>query len=325
MEQNRMLRVPPPYQFLLHDLLDVHRYATDRGSLNSLFMAHLQASEHPRFLRLIDLHVGGPLDRAEFVTLRVLLREKYGDCGIKELSAAVDAVAHVQHLPPSHVWQFTVSEMVTALREDVPVRVRAESLDGAKPTPPPINPEMEALLSLRRVGQVWHMCYHDEQADFPVKGNQFLGWLAKLLAQPNKNLTVAELWGDPKGKITADARLGGERAKDKESLQKIWSEIQDIDAIAEEKGWTDGLTEQKNRLLKEVARCSARKRLRTGVGNSYNNITTQKRQFLAKLKKDMPRLAAHLRSCLQSSADDLSLSYQPPAGTPIWIIKNPSA
>jgi hypothetical protein len=180
-------------------------------------------------------------------------------------------------------------------------------------------------MSLRRVGEVWHLRYQGENADFPVKGNQFLGWLAKLLAKPGHAWTVAELRGDPEGKLKADALLGGERAKDKEGLQKIHERIQEIDEITGETGGSEGLEDERAKLLRQVETHSARERVGSSAGKAYNNITTQKRQFLGRLQEKMPELAAHLRACIIPSAEGYTISYRPPARTPRWQVDNPSA
>jgi hypothetical protein len=180
-------------------------------------------------------------------------------------------------------------------------------------------------MSLRRVGKAWRLRYQGETADFSVGDNQFLGWLAKLLSKPNHPWTVAELLGDPDGKLKADASLGGEWAKDKKTLRAIYERIEDINAITEETGGTEALEQEKQQLLREVEGHSATERMEAGVGKVYNNITTQKRQFLKKLAKDMPQLTALLKACIIPSGGDYTLSYRPPAGTPGWHIENPPA
>jgi hypothetical protein len=180
-------------------------------------------------------------------------------------------------------------------------------------------------MSLRRVGEVWHLRFQGENADFPVRGNRFLGWLAKLLAKPDHAWTVGELNGDPDGKVKADALLGGEYEKDKEALRKIRERIEDIDAMIEETGGSEKLEEDRAELLRHLERHSARKRMGSRVGKAYNNITTQKRMFLEKLEGKMPKLATHLQACIVPSGRDYTISYRPPAGTPRWQVENPPA
>jgi hypothetical protein len=177
-----------------------------------------------------------------------------------------------------------------------------------------------AGMYLRRVGDVWHLRFQDESGDFPVRGNKFIGWLAKLLAMPGHAWTVAELYGDPEGKLAADASLGGQAAKDTEALQAIQKRIDDIDAITQETGGSEELEDERARLLRQVKRHSAKDRMSAAVTKAYNNFAAQKSQFLKKLKDNMPQLAAHLKASLQSSGTDYTISYRPPDGTPPWVV-----
>jgi hypothetical protein len=180
-----------------------------------------------------------------------------------------------------------------------------------------------AGMSICRVGEVWHLRYLSEEADFPVCGNKFLGWLAKLLAKPDYAWTIADLLGDPEGKLKADALLGGERAKDKDSLRTIWERIQEIDDTIGDAGGSEELESEKAKLLRQVEGHSSKERMTAAVAKAYKNITTQKRKFLQKLKKKMPQLSAHLKASLVPSGKDLTLSYRPAAGTARWRVEIP--
>ncbi len=140
---------------------------------------------------------------------------------------------------------------------------------------------------------------------------------------PDYAWTVAELLGDPDGKLKADASLGGMSTKDKEGLKTIWIRIMDIDALTEETGGTDALESEKDALLRDVEKYSARDRMEASVSKAYNNITTQKRQFLKKLMPEMPCLAAHLLACVIQTGNDYTISYKPPTGSPCWHVENP--
>jgi hypothetical protein len=197
--------------------------------------------------------------------------------------------------------------------------LRVHSRKGKRPLP-----SSESCFSLRRVGEVWHLRFSEEGSDFPVKGNKFLGWLAKLLAKPNHAWSMAELLGDPKGKLKADAHLGGEYAKDLESLRKIKERIDEIDETTSRTGGSERLEKERDQLLLQVRRHSARERMPAAVTKPYNNFAVQKSQFLVKLQQDMPQLAAHLKACLVPSASDYTISYRLPAGTPLWDVENPT-
>src|SRR5262249_46338230 len=59
-------------------------------------------------------------------------------------------------------------------------RVASARKDPAAPRKE-VPPDPETPLSLRRTGEMWSIRYHDEACNFSVKGNQFIGWLAKLV------------------------------------------------------------------------------------------------------------------------------------------------
>jgi hypothetical protein len=182
------------------------------------------------------------------------------------------------------------------------------------------------VMSLRRVGKNWRLRYpNDQDGDFPVKDHKFLGWLAKLLSKPGYPWTVAELYGDPEGKIKADAALGGERARDWEYLRRIWDRIQEIDITTQTTGGSAELAAERGDLLQQVRGHSATELMEAEVRKAYHNVTTQLRLFLKTLAREgMPRLAAHLRTALKTSSDDCAISYRPPAGTPGWVVENPT-
>ena len=183
----------------------------------------------------------------------------------------------------------------------------------------------ESDMSLRRVGEVWHLRYRSEKADFPVAGNKFLGWLAKLLSNPDRSLTVAELLGDAESRLAADARLGGARMTDEDGLRALRTRVEDIDTISEQTGGSEELDSEKEEILRQLRERPAARRMGASVKKAYDNITTQKRKFLQKLKPAMPQLADHLKGSLVPHANDYTISYRPPRGTPRWQVENPSA
>jgi hypothetical protein len=220
-------------------------------------------------------------------------------------------------IPPQHHHRYEnyPQVAVTALRE---LRDWLE-----RPQQKVADPDQEN--SIRLVGEVWHLRYFREKADFPVRGNKFLDWLARLLEKPNHAWTVAELLGDPDDKLKADALLGGERVMDEKGLRAIRKRIEEIDDITQETGGSEQLENEKAKLLRPVGIHPERERVEAAVSKSYNNVTTQERQFLQKLEAMMPQLAAHLKACIQPSGNDNTISYQPPVATEPWIVENPSA
>jgi hypothetical protein len=170
--------------------------------------------------------------------------------------------------------------------------------------------------SIRLVGEVWHLHYQGESGDYPAKDNQALSWLAKLLAAPGRHLTVADLRGDPEGKLKADATARGERLTDTEGLRGIWTRLQGIDALSESTGGSATLEEERADLLRKVKEGEEGKQAQTSAGKAHHNTATQLRNLRKKLADKMPALAAHLDSTLDLAAPDFR--YNPPASTPAW-------
>jgi hypothetical protein len=181
----------------------------------------------------------------------------------------------------------------------------------------PAVPADESGNYLRRVAGVWHFGYEDEVGEYPARGNQCIGWLAKLFPAPNRPFSVADLRGDPDGKLTADAQLGEARATEIEALRSIHFELRQVEDIAEEVGWSKDLEAKKTDLLGRVKKFEANKKISGPLRKAHHNVAAQIREFLkANLAKDMPKLAAHLAASLQLNYPDVT--YQPPAGTPAW-------
>src|SRR5262249_7241206 len=146
--------------------------------------------------------------------------------------------------------------------------------------------------SIRRVGEAWHLRYQGEEGLYTAK---CAGWLAKLLATPNHSLTVADLLGDPEGKLAADALLGTERETDDNGLRAIRTRLAEITDIAEAAGWSEHLETEHADLLARLKPAKDGKRLRSPVQKAHHSSATQIRTLLhGKLAADMPQLAAHL-------------------------------
>jgi hypothetical protein len=204
----------------------------------------------------------------------------------------------------------------------------------------------EAIQSLRRVGQMWVLRYHDEQGNFPVNGNKFLGLLPLFFTRPNRDITIAELMIDPKRKIEADSKMGGDLVVDHETLNNIQQKINDIDKQLSDINQTmvacgvatEGLLERKQRLeadfkrlTEEMDRLSGKRRsgrsrsprMITAAGKAYQNILRQKNEFIKNKLTDMPRLQAHLSKCLLPNKGSYAFRYAPPWGEPGWHVASP--
>jgi hypothetical protein len=173
--------------------------------------------------------------------------------------------------------------------------------------------------SIRKTAEIWHLRYQGELGEYPAKGNQSIGWLVKLLAYPNRSLSVADLLGDPEGKLATDARLGEERATSEEGIEAIKRRLEEIAGIMGETGGSESLEDEQAQLLRQLEAAGDGKQLSSPLRKAHHNIATQIRTFLKnKLAKDMPSLAAHLTASLRLDFPDVG--YYPPAATPAWKI-----
>jgi hypothetical protein len=279
-----------------------------------------------------------------YLGVRHYIRERFGAFDLAALERVVDWLVAVHGLSASQAESIPLAELLPLLRTGTGAATNGPANDekhnrepageatsettGASKGGGPAKQASDKNASnvLWRDGEVWHLHYCGEKGDFPVKGNKCLTWLVKLLSKPNYAWTVAALYGDPDGKLAADALLRGENEKDNETLRKIAERIEEIETFSEGTGGSETLEQEHATLLKELEQHTAHKRLDTPLHRAYNNISTQFRQFrLNKLAKVMPQLAAHLEASLKPDGSSFTLSYRPAAGTPNWIVDNPSA
>jgi hypothetical protein len=179
-----------------------------------------------------------------------------------------------------------------------------------------VNPPVPEF-SVRLIGEVWRVRYLNEEGLYPKTGNLCIAWLVKLLAVPNRALTVGKLRGDPEEKLAADATLGSEREADGDTLREIKKRLDDIEGVAGMTGWTESLEREKAALLAQLK--TASKTLTPQLGKEHHNIATQFRNFIReKLAEQMPQLAAHLKVYL--NLDFPEFAYRPPNPPPAWQI-----
>jgi hypothetical protein len=172
--------------------------------------------------------------------------------------------------------------------------------------------------SIRRQAKVWHLRYQGESGDYPSQGNKCLGWIAALVAKPNRSFPVAELVGDPEGKLAAGSRFAGEAETAPDGIRAMKARLDDVESYLE-LGGTEELAQEKAELLERIKRAEMGRVLSQGspVKRAHHNISSQIRNFVSKkLAKDMPRLAAHLKASLKLEFPDIA--YYPPATTPPW-------
>jgi hypothetical protein len=165
------------------------------------------------------------------------------------------------------------------------------------------------------VGEVWRIRYRVELGDYPARGSLCIAWLVKLLAAPNRQLSVPEMRGDPEGKLTADAMIGGEREADGATLIAIKQRLDEINDITAGSGGSEELEEEKSELLERLE--AATKPFKTALKGAHHNIATQLRTFTReRLPEQMPQLAAHLKASLKLDFPDFG--YYPPDPAPDW-------
>jgi hypothetical protein len=171
--------------------------------------------------------------------------------------------------------------------------------------------------SLRKVGNIWQVRYQGEAGDYPVKGHTALGLLARLLARPDRLLTVAELRGDPEGTLAADARLRGERETDPEGIAFIRRRLADIEETRAATGGNERLDSEEADLLARLEDAQGGRQVTTALARAHHAIASRLRTLLRDtLDTDMPKLAGHLRASLK--LEKPHVSYFPPPGTAPW-------
>jgi hypothetical protein len=179
-----------------------------------------------------------------------------------------------------------------------------------------LQADQPAESRIQREGGIWHLRFQGESGDYPVKGNKAIGWLAKLIAAPNRHLTVADLRGDAEGKLAGDAMLGTDVEMDREGITAIKRRLQEIADIIEETGGSETLEDERVRLLDQL-KGRRGKTLNSQLKRAHSNIATQLRNLIRKkLNQEMPRLAAHLLASLK--LDYPEFGYFPVDPSPNW-------
>lgn len=194
------------------------------------------------------------------------------------------------------------------------------SPQAATPLPAAVPDKEEAVeheYSVSLVGEIWHLRFGGESTQCARSGNQVLGWLPKLLTARNRLVTVADIRGDPDGRLAGDAKLLEQRETDTAGLRKIKDRLEDIDQL-DPAGTNESLQEEKTDLLQRLGAACEAKQFSSNLRSDHHNIATQIRSFIKKLKDSMPLLAAHLQASLK--LDYPNFGYFPPTGTPVWKI-----
>jgi hypothetical protein len=222
------------------------------------------------------------------------------------------------------VWRSYVHERNQLTREALTYLERISDVhhdEQSVTDEPRQNVILEQLAPVNRIqreGGMWHLRYQDESGDYPVRGNQSISWLAKLLAAPNRRLAVADLRGDPECMLAADAMLGTEPEMDPEGMALIRRRLQEIADITAETGGSESFQEEESRLLERLKQSPGAGVLKSQLRRDHANIATQLRNLRRKLKSDMPNLAAHLKAYLKLEFPEFG--YYPAHPSPDWHI-----
>jgi hypothetical protein len=148
------------------------------------------------------------------------------------------------------------------------------------------------------IGDRWEIRFGGERANYARAKS--LGWLQRILLQPDRMLKVADVIGDPEGLIEGDARLGDEPANEPEALAALHRRLDEINEEARpDRELSDRLKEEKKELLRQLKAGSNPKRT-SALCKNFHKIGSQIRTFIRhKLAQNMPALAAHLSASLK--------------------------
>lgn len=169
---------------------------------------------------------------------------------------------------------------------------------------------------LRLTGEVWELGYADERGKFPANGHKAIGWLARLLASPNRSLSVPDVLGDPDGKLAADAKLRDECLTDGDGIQAIKKRVREIDDLREITGGSDETDEEYADLLRQLDAADRDKKITSSLRKEHHRIEQRIRVFHKKLAGAMPKLFAHLTASLKLNYPEFG--YFPSSDSKSW-------
>jgi hypothetical protein len=140
--------------------------------------------------------------------------------------------------------------------------------------------------------ETWHLRHLGERGNYPAKGNQAITWLAKLLTRPGRAFSVAELCGDPDGKLAADGLLRGEAETTPEGVRAIMNRIAQLDDLTVGVGLSPSQQEEYADLLISLENAQGGKQIWSRLRKAHHNMASQIRHFIGKDK-----LQRTCRSC----------------------------
>jgi hypothetical protein len=195
------------------------------------------------------------------------------------------------------------------------------------PTGPHEEPRTEPTATMihagiRSDGAAWQVWYGQESGTYPQADYSALAVVAKLVANPNKSFSRAELRAEPdnlpREQVTLDDIL------DHDALTDLQRGIDELRRDMEKE--TDPLVQQENednleKLLAEVRKATrpgGRKRKLGTIAaqRAWDTLTKALRRLWKRLRETgMPELADHLENAVR--IDHPHITYSLPAGTPL--------
>jgi len=169
--------------------------------------------------------------------------------------------------------------------------------------------------SVRLVEEVIEVRFQGKTKPYWRKANLALSWLVGLLGKPYHAFTVAELRGDPEGKIAIDSARttvrGEERNDILDRLAPLYKELNEVQEEGDRDGWTDALTVRKSELLESVKTAGAAE-MECHLKRKHSTVAKQLRTLVRKKLAGFPALAAHLGAHLDMEFPHFV--YKPPEG-----------
>jgi hypothetical protein len=196
--------------------------------------------------------------------------------------------------------------------------------------------EEQAVNSLLLDGQMWSVCFGDEDSTFPDREDSGLRHLARLFAEPNRRFSPADFYPPPPGQapipnMGRDNRSDGQAMSAYErDLFRLARDIQeaekdgDFETAAKLRTEFGQLSEH---VESEKAAMKGKHRKQTGSLSPDEKASQSLRMAVNRAierfrGKGMPNLAEHIKSFVSITID--VVMYAPPPGALLWEVTHPS-
>jgi hypothetical protein len=200
-------------------------------------------------------------------------------------------------------------------RDEVPPEPFVKQVVGV------VRPELKALqeavapdswIRIRLVGDEWEISFGNQRHRYPRRGDKAIVRLCKILANPCRRLGVADVDGDPDGRLAGDGRSYGEVETDRQGANALYARIQKLQGEIEEYGADETREAEMTDLLRQLERANNGKKIRSPGEKAHHKIASGIRDFVnKKLLKDMPDLYKHLEVSLKLDAPHFVYSPNP--------------